>query len=136
MLYTGPYCLLNRIAWSIFPQVCSEHYCRGRADWFTVGMSATVVQKLCHIGEGFGTERAPVERLRCMGLPRNESKRSIWHKALVAHFSQWEPISMWLQALLVYLPVYDEGHFRSEAVPTVHTQKAGLPGVCAHVCMQ
>lgn len=50
--------------------MCSEHYCGGRADWFTVSMSAAVVKKLGHIGEGFGTERAPVERFRCMGLPR------------------------------------------------------------------
>lgn len=39
-------------------------------------MSAAVVKKLGHIGEGFGTERAPVERLRCMGLPRKRKQKT------------------------------------------------------------
>lgn len=60
--------------------MCSEHYCGGRANWFTVSMSASVVKKLGHIGEGFGTERAPVERLRCMGFPRKWKKnKSIYY---------------------------------------------------------
>lgn len=44
-------------------------YHSGRVNWLTVGVSAAVVQELGHVGKGFGTEGAPVERLRCVGLP-------------------------------------------------------------------